>query len=739
MGLRGPRKCAHCAKKLRAEPTPKSSLGRNLTRNVWPRTCTTATCMSTTTVEVRPALDPFFAPQIIAVIGAGRTRGAVGSEIFHNLVSGGYTGQVFAVNPHGIACDGSRAYPSIADVPGPVDMAVIAVPCAAVERVVDECLAAHVPALTVISAGFAETGEDGRAREATIRDKVRRAGARMIGPNCMGIMNTDPAVHMNATFAGGFAPEGTIAFSSQSGALGVAVLECARTLNLGLSSFVSVGNKADVSGNDLLEYWEQDPRTSVILLYLESFGNPTRFGRIARRVGRQKPIAAVKSGRSRAGARAASSHTGALAASDSAVEALFRDAGVIRTSTVEELFHVGALLAHQPLPAGPRVAILTNAGGPGILALDACEALGLQLATLSDTTTAALTSFLPPAASVRNPVDMIATATAEQYRRALPLLLKDSGVDSVITIFIPPVVTSADDVARAIAGAAKASDKPVLATFFGAAGVPPALAPVPCYTFPEAAAGALAHVVEYARWRAKPTGVVPHFPGIDGPGARALVERQHRSGGGWLDPLATTALLEAVGITIAPTRVVVNKEGALAAARGVGFPVVLKGAGPQLLHKTESQAVFTNLQREEDVLRAFHALDRRPDVQQILVQPMVTDGAEMFIGASFDPLFGHLVMCGSGGTMLELMRDTAARLAPVTDRGAFEMLEEIRGRALLQGFRGATPKDEAAFRETVLRTSALLALCPEIEELDLNPVIVTATGAFVVDARIRVG
>jgi acetyltransferase len=233
--------------------------------------------------------------------------------------------------------------------------------------------------------------------------------------------------------------------------------------------------------------------------------------------------------------------------------------------------------------------------------------------------------------------------------------------------------------------------------------------------------------------------MVPHFPGIDGRGARAIVDRQRRSGGGWLDPLATTALLEAVGITIAPTRVVLNQEGALAAARSVGLPVVLKGAGPQLLHKTESQAVFTNLQREEDVLRAFHALDRRPDVQQILVQPMVTDGAEMFIGASFDPLFGHLVMCGSGGTMLELMRDTAARLAPVTDRGAFEMLEEIRGRALLQGFRGATPKDEAAFRETVLRTSALLALCPEIEELDLNPVIVTATGAFVVDARIRVG
>jgi acyl-CoA synthetase (NDP forming) len=420
------------------------------------------------------------------------------------------------------------------------------------------------------------------------------------------------------------------------------------------------------------------------------------------------------------------------------VEALFRDAGVIRTSTVEELFHVGALLAHQPLPAGPRVAILTNAGGPGILAADACEALGLKLATLNETTVTALKSFLPPAASVRNPVDMIATATPEQYRRALPLLLKDSGVDSVITIFIPPVVTSADQVAKAIADSARASDKPVLATFFGAAGVPPALAPVPCYTFPEAAAGALAHVVEYARWRAKPAGVVPTID-IDRAAARGIVEGLQRAGGGWLDPLATIALLDAAGITVVPTRTVVTREGALAAAHHVGYPVVLKGAGPHLLHKTESQAVLVNLQREDDVLRAFHALDRRPDVEQILVQPMVKDGAEMFVGASFDPLFGHLVMCGSGGTLLELMRDTSARLAPLTDRGAFEMMEEIRGRALLQGFRGAPKRDENAFRETLLRTSALLQVCPEIEELDLNPVIVTSTGAFVVDARVRIG
>jgi acyl-CoA synthetase (NDP forming) len=619
-----------------------------------------------------------------------------------------------------------------------VDLAVIAVPCAAVEATVDDCLAARVPAIIVISAGFAETGDAGRAREAAIREKIRRAGSRLVGPNCMGIVNTDPARHMNATFATAFPPAGSIGFSTQSGALGLAILESAQQLNLGISTFVSIGNKADVSTNDLLEFWETDPRTSVILLYVESFGNPRRFGEIARRVGRRKPIAVVKSGRSGSGARAASSHTGALAASDTAVEALFRDAGVIRTDTVEELFHVGALLAHQPLPAGSRVAILTNAGGPGILAADACEARGLTLATLSPETLATLRAFLPAAASTRNPVDMLATASAEDYRRALPLVLKDEGVDSVLAIFIPPLVTRADDVAEAIAASARGSSKPVLATFFGAAGVPEALAPVPCYVFPESAAAALSKVVEYARWRAKPAGVVPVLPEIDTGRARGIIERARATGGGWLDPLTAFSLVESCGVATAAVRTVVTAEGALAAARQAGYPVVLKGAGPQLLHKTESKAVFTALASEEAVGRAFHALSRRPDVTQIIVQPQISGGVEMFAGGLLDPQFGHLVMCGSGGTLLELLRDTASRLSPLTDRGASEMIEEIRGKAMLRGYRGATPVDEAAYRMTLLRISALLQLCPEIEELDLNPVIVTTDGAFAVDARVRI-
>jgi acetyl coenzyme A synthetase (ADP forming)-like protein len=694
--------------------------------------------MCAAVLGVHGTLDPFFVPRVIAVIGAGRRRGRIGAEIFHNLLSGGFPGDVFAVNPHGTTIDGITAWPTVSAIPWAVDLAVIAVPCDDVEATIDDCLAAHVPAIVVISAGFAETGDRGRQREAAIRDKVRRAGARMVGPNCMGVVNTDPARPMNATFAPSFPPAGTIGFSSQSGALGLAILESAQQLNLGISSFVSVGNKADVSGNDLLEYWETDPRTSVILMYVESFGNPRRFGEIARRVGRAKPIAVVKSGRSRSGARAASSHTGALAASDTAVEALFRDAGVIRTETVEELFHVGALLAHQPLPAGPRVAILTNAGGPGILAADACEARGLSLATLSAQTVAGLRRYLPPAASVGNPVDMLATASADDYRRALPLLLDDAGVDSVLAIFIPPLVTQANEVAEAIAGAASGATKPVLATFFGAAGVPTTLAPVPCYVFPESAAAALARVVQYAQWRSRPHGIVPKLARFDLDRAAALVHGSAVNADGWLDPAAALHLLEACGIDTAPVASVVTADGALAAAAHAGYPVVLKGAGPTLLHKTESKAVYVGLGSEEAVGRAFHALTRRPDVTHVLVQPQIREGVEMFVGGLLDPQFGHMVMGGPGGTLLELLRDTSSRLTPVTDRGAAEMIEELRGKALLRGFRGAAPVNEAAYREVILRVSHLLHSCPAIEELDLNPVIVTPTRAVAVDARVRV-
>ena len=671
------------------------------------------------------------------MIGAGRRRGAVGAEIFHNLAAGGFTGRAVPVNPYAEAVEGVTAYQSLRDVPGDIDLAVIAVPAAAVPGVIDDCIAKPVGAIVVISAGFAETGDEGRAREQALRDRVRSAGIRLVGPNCMGVVNTDPAFHLNASFSPVFPPAGQIAFSSQSGALGLAILEQAQELNLGLSTFASVGNKADVSANDLLEYWETDPRTRVILLYLESFGNPKRFREIARRVTRQKPIVAVKAGRSASGARAACSHTGALTASDTIVDALFRESGVIRTETLEELFDVAALVAHQPLPAGKRVGILTNAGGPGILAADACEGFGLTVPPLGETTVAALREFLPGSASAANPVDMLATASAEDYRRAIPLLLRDDSIDSLLTIFIPPLVTNPVDVAGAITDCARHSIKPVLATFFGASGVPQILSPVPCYTFPESAARALAHAASYAAERTAPLGTRPTFHDIDRSAARAIVEQTRSTGGGWLSPLGCEALLQACGIPTAGTHVVGSAGDACSVARDIGYPVVLKGSGPGILHKTEARAVHTSLVDESAVRDAYRSLSRNPEVLQVLVQPMVR-GVEMFVGASFDDKFGHAIVCGSGGTLVELLRDASCRLAPLTDATAREMLDEIRGIALLRGYRGAPIADEGSLRDVVLRVSALLELCPEVVELDLNPVMVSATGATAVDARIRI-
>jgi acyl-CoA synthetase (NDP forming) len=552
-----------------------------------------------------------------------------------------------------------------------------------------------------------------------------------------GPVNTDPNVNLNASFSPAFPPAGPIAFSSQSGALGLAVLECASRLNLGLSAFVSVGNKADVSTNDLIEHWATDPRTRVILLYVESFGNPRRFGQIARRVGRIKPIVAVKAGRSRSGARAASSHTGALAASDTVVDALFRDAGVIRTDTLEQLFDVAKLLASQPLPAGSRVAVLTNAGGPGILAADACEACGLALPPLTPATVAALRNFLPTTASVGNPIDMIATAPAEHYRRAIPLLLADPNVDSLLTIFIPPLVTKAADVATAIAEAARGSTKPVLATFFGAEGVLDPLAPVPCYDFPESAVAALAHAVSYATWRRLPAEPPPVLADFNLSAARAIVS-DAVGAGGWLSQLATFALLGACGIRTAPIRVVGNGDEAAAVARHLGYPVVLKGSGPHVLHKTEAHLVCTELPDEAAVRHAFETLIVHPEVTEVLIQPMVSDGVEMFVGAQCDEKFGHVVMCGSGGTLVEVLHDVACRLSPLSETTARQMLDDIRGIVRLRGFRGAPVRDEAGLRDVVLRVSALVGACPEVTELDLNPVIVTSSSACVVDARIRI-
>lgn len=686
------------------------------------------------------SMRPFFEPKVVAVVGANRTRGRIGSEIFHNLIASGFTGTLVPVHPDAPVVEGLAARPRLSDIEGPVDLAIIAVPAAKVAGAVDDCIAKGVKALVVISAGFGETGGSGLTLEAELVEKIRAAGIRMIGPNCMGIINTDPLVRLNGTFSPVYPPAGRVAFSTQSGALGLAILEYVTRRNIGMSTFASIGNKADVSSNDLIQYWANDDRTDVILLYLESFGNPRKFAQIARRVGRQKPIVAVKAGRSSAGARAASSHTGARATSDALTDTLLRQSGVIRTQTLEEMFDVAVLLASQPIPQGSRVAIVTNAGGPGILAADACEANGLQVAPLTPETTTALRSFLPATASVANPVDMIASASAEDYRRTVELVLADANIDSLLTIFIPPIVTAADEVAGAIQRASAGSAKPVLATFMGVQ-QSLAVAGIPTYTFPESAAVALARATQYGEWRRKPSVEPPNLPGFGRDAVRAAVTAAVERGGGWLDPEATKALLAAAGVNVADGRIAGSAEEAERIAGEIGFPVAMKGIGGSLLHKTEAGAVKLRLSDGPAIRAAFADLETRlgDRLESVLVQRMIGAGVEMVVGGINDPSLGPVIMAGTGGILVDLFGDTAFRMCPLTEEDAVELMDDLKGRVLLRGYRGAPAADESAFRLLLLSVSQLLDACPEIEEMDLNPVMVLARGAIAVDARVRIG
>jgi acetyl coenzyme A synthetase (ADP forming)-like protein len=735
---------------------------------------TAPTAPSTTRPRIGPTLeapapsglDAIFRPRSVAVIGASRRPGSIGAAIFHNLLEHGFAGPVYPVNPSARVVQSVLAYPSVGEIPGDVDLAVIAIPARDTLAAVEECGKKGVRGVVVITAGFKETGPEGAERELALRDTARRYGMRLVGPNCLGVLNTENGVHLDATFAPAWPPPGQVAFSSQSGALGLAILETAGALGLGFSQFASVGNKADVSGNDLLEYWEKDPGTGVILLYLESFGNPRRFTQIARRVARTKPIAAVKSGRTRAGARAASSHTGSLAGPDNAVDALCLQSGVIRTDTIEELFDVAMLLANQPLPQGARVGILTNAGGPAIMASDACEFHGLELPSLTNATMTALRVFLPPEASVKNPVDMIASAAATSFEMSVQLMLADPNVDALLVIYVPPLVTTPLEVASAIVRGAKAATleltsrgaapKPVLSCFMGAHGVPEGLRSlqeghIPSYPFPESGIMALARTVRYARWRTAPEGREVRFDDIDLGAARAAVQSAlHRAEPGhsvWLTPEETHELLEAAGIRGVPTTHATTAGEAAQAAARMGFPVAVKLASKTLTHKSEVGGVTLDLATEADVRRAFAEIGRKLDekglreqMDGVTVQPMVSEGVEAIIGMTNDPSFGPVLMFGLGGVYVELLRDVTFRVHPVTDRDAAEMVRTVRGAKLLDGWRGAPPADTAALEQAILRLSQLVGAIPEISELDLNPlkVLPRGKGCMVVDARVAV-
>jgi acetyl coenzyme A synthetase (ADP forming)-like protein len=681
-----------------------------------------------------------FEPRSIAVIGAGRSRGTIGAEIFHNLRER-FRGRVIPINPKASAIDGVSAYPSVRKAPGPVDLAVVAVPAADVPGVVDDCIASGVKGLVVITAGFAETGADGRRRQDELLGRVREAGIRMIGPNCMGILNTDPAIGMNATFSPVYPPEGRIAMATQSGALGLAILDYARELGVGISSFASIGNKADVSSNDLIQYWAEDPRTHVILLYLESFGNPRTFRRLARHVGRSKPIVTIKAGRSAAGQRAAGSHTGALASSDLIVDALFRQAGIVRVNTLEEMFDVATFLAGQPMPKGPRLGIVTNAGGGGILAADMAEAQGLVVPPLTQQTMESLRAILPAAASVGNPVDLLASASASQYEQALSLMLADPQVDSVLAIFVPPLITDPSQVAAAIARAAGKADKPVGTVFMRAAGAPVELGSIPCYRFPESAALAVARATVYGQWRERPTGPIAPVTALDTRRIDSIVEAALRNGGGWMPPDQAQDLLIACGIPVPETRVVTSVPDAADAADGLGFPVVLKVVGPALVHKTEVGGVRLDLRDRQAVLDAAGELEARlgEKLTGFSVQRMAAEGVELLVGLVADESFGPVVLCSLGGTTVEVLGRPAARLTPLSEIDIEDLLADMPGRALLGEFRGRAAIDDRPVRDLLRRVSALAERHASILEMDLNPVRLSAGSLLVLDVRIRVG
>jgi len=692
----------------------------------------------------------FFRPSSVAVIGASRDPEKLGYAVLANLKDGGFSGALYPVNPKAEEILGLKAYPTVLDIPGPVDLAVIVIPYPLVPEALRQCGEKGVPAAVVISAGFREAGREGLERELELVQIARQYHIRLIGPNCLGVIDTHTP--LNATFAAGMPPGGPIAFMSQSGALGTAVLDMALAGRIGFSRFVSLGNKADVNEVDLLEAWEDDPGSRVILAYIEGLPDGQKFMEVARRVTRKKPVVAVKSGVTRSGARAVSSHTGSLAGSEAAYHAAFRQAGVIRAESMEHLFDLALAFAYQPLPRGDRIAIVTNAGGPGILATDALEHAGLQLARLRPETVQALMADLPSAASAANPVDVLGDALADRYEHALRLVLTDPGVDGVLVIVTPQAMTQIEETAHVVGRVARETDKPVLGCFMGESRIAAGIAilqqyGIPNYPFPERAAAALAAMVRYQQERERPSYAPTHFE-VDTAAVRKVLDEARAQGRVSIGDAEARAILEAYGFPLPPSHLAATPEEAVAAAEEMGYPVVLKVASPDILHKTDVGGVRLNLRSPADVRDAFDLIIYRASryvpgarIWGCLVQKMVPPGREVLIGMSRDPQFGPLVAFGLGGIYVEALKDVVFRVAPFGPEEAAEMIREIRSYPLLEGVRGEPPADHAALVDALCRVSQLVTDFPEIVELDINPLVVyeEGRGAVALDMRLVLG
>jgi acetyl coenzyme A synthetase (ADP forming)-like protein len=701
------------------------------------------------------SLRHILSPRSLAVIGASRDHNSLGNVLFRCILQGGFSGTIYPVNPNAEAVLGVKTYNSVVDIPSDVELAIIAVPAPIVSRVAYECGRKGVRALIVISDGFKEIGPEGAARERELREISLGHGMRVVGPNCMGVINTNPSVGLNATFSLVYPPPGNVAFLSQSGAMGLAILEYARDLNIGISSFASVGNRVDISPPDLLQYWEQDPATKVILLYIESFGNPENFARIARRVSEKKPIVVVKSGTTQAGSRAAASHTGAMATSDVVADVLFRYAGIVRVSTMEELFDVAALLANQPLPRGKRLVIVTNGGGPGIIAADAAERNGLKLNPFSPYMEEKLRLAVKRKVSLANPLDTTGGASAGEFENILRMLASDPDNDAVLAIFVPPVVIDPVAIENALQHVAPVfwrQRKPLLACFLGRRGLQAKIGAagrfVPCYAFPEDAVSALAKAADYAELRSQPKGVIPIIRGTRPARARGVIDRAMRSSVQrpiWLSASEIWELAQCYGIRMLATVAArTPAEAALAAAR-LKFPVVVKLASKTIVHKTEVGGVVLGIDSAKGVKRAFSDIEKRlanigqqDEMQGVTVQPMLEEGLEAIVGMTNDPQFGPLIMFGMGGIYAEVLKDRAIRLHPLTDLDARELVQSVKMSRLLEGYRGSPPSDTEAIYDLLLRLSEMITDIPQIAEVDFNPVKVLPQGQgyWIADARI---
>ncbi len=692
-------------------------------------------------------LDNFFEPDSVAVIGASRDPEKLGYAVLNNIKEGGFEGDLYPVNPKAEEILGLEAYASVLDIPGPVGLAIIVVPSKIVPHVLRECGEKGTPAVVIITAGFREAGREGLERERELIDLAREYNLRLIGPNCLGVIDTDTP--LNATFAAGMPPGGPIAFMSQSGALGTAVLDVAMAGRIGFSKFVSLGNKADVSETDLLRVWGDDPNSRVVLIYVEGLPDGQEFIDVARKVTRNKPVVAIKSGVTKSGSRAVSSHTGSLAGSEEAYKAAFKQAGVIRAGSMQQVFDYALGFAYQPPLNGNRVGIVTNAGGPGILATDAVEHAGLEIPRLSTETVQALKEYLPGAASAGNPVDVLGDALADRYERAMKLVLDDPKVDSLLVIVTPQAMTEIEKTAHAVGHLSQEADKPILTSFMGEARIDAGVRVlreygVPNYPYPERAAATLAAMDNYRQERGR---LIPEPEPCEvcQPPVRELFDRVREEGRVSIGDAEAREVLEAYGFPVPASQLAESPEEAVDMAEEIGYPVVLKVASPDILHKTDVGGVKLNLNSPEDVRDAFDLIVYRasryvPDAQVwgCLVQEMVKGGREILVGMNRDPQFGPLVAFGLGGIYVEALKDVSFRIAPFSKKEAREMIHEIRSYPLLAGVRGEPAADHEAMVDALMRISQLVTDFPEIVELDINPLTVfeEGKGAVAIDMRL---